>query len=108
MSNTKIGNSIKRKREKTEGQIHLDLVNQKHMLDRRDPLPVRIIQEDTPAVLFVRQSTKLCIAATKKVAINSINGITTDLDKSIEAILLQVWNNGYNSGLEHMDKMHQQ
>lgn len=73
--------------------------------DRYEPLPVHIVQQP-PHEVFIRQCAMLCTAAAKKVAICTLNGQNKNLDQTIESILLQVWNNGYNSGLKDMDQMH--
>ena len=91
--------------EKAALQAKLDVKLHRMVIDRNQPLPLLVVS-DKPHEVFIRQCAMLCTAAAKKVAICTLNGQSQNLDETIESILLQVWNNGYNSGLKDMDQMH--
>lgn len=69
------------------------------------PLPTKIINEPAHMKL-IRMTGQKCIAEVKKKVIAALDGEEIkDLD-DLTNILLALWQNGYNLGLKHMDKMH--
>lgn len=70
-------------------------------------LPISV-KPDPPQVVLIRKFAALCTSAAKKAAISSLHGSMVSVDDTIEAILTTLWNNGYNTGLAHMDRMHRQ
>ena len=68
-----------------------------------EKLPIKLDIDPAGAILTYEFFLRALI---KKQAVKVMAGQTVNFEEDIRLFIKKVWNNGYDSGLAHMDKMH--